>query len=78
MKWFKRAIAPIVAVAVILGYLIWYGLGTILYVGYMLPWWWLAILIATLLSLLCGIVYALCQRIGEIKREDESDVTRKY
>lgn len=78
MKRFKKAIAPVIVAAVILGYLIWNGLNAALLLGDSLPWWWMIVFIAFLLAVLGGIVYALCQRIGEIKKEDEEDVTRKY
>ena len=76
MKVFKRVVAPIIVVLLLAAYLIW----IIVNIGgdSMIGPFFKIVSIIIVLVLLGGAITVLYQRIQEIKKEDEDDVTSKY
>ena len=76
MKVFKRVVAPIIVVLLLAAYLIWIivNIGGASMIG---PFFKIVSIIIVLV-LLGGAITVLYQRIQEIKKEDEDDVTSKY
>ena len=76
MKLFKNAAAPFIVVAGLIAYLIW--LFFIINGEATMSTGWKIISFLILAGLIVGGITVLYQRLKEIKKEDEDDVTRKY